>query len=112
MSTRFLQIVLVLGLVTVGIGWWLDTVVNHLRDVRATTSDAVLTSPSPTPEQLTAANQARSDFGKWHTYSLFANFATVALVTVGMALAAQLPSSNGEAPTSSVAPREEVAAAP
>ncbi|MBY0526571.1 MAG: glycerol-3-phosphate 1-O-acyltransferase PlsY [Gemmataceae bacterium] len=103
-------VVLVLGLVSVGIGWWLDIVVNRLRDTRATTSDVVLTSAAPTPVQLDAANQARAEFGKWHMFSLFANFATVALVTVGMTLAAQLPPSNGEAQTL-VAPRETVASA-
>ena len=39
----------------------------------------------------TVAASARAEFGKWHGYSLMLNMATLALVTAGMALAAQLP---------------------
>ena len=84
-------VVLAVALVTVGIGWWLDREVGERRDKRRDTSDAVLLNPQPTPEMIAAADAARADFGKWHGYSLIANFATILLVLVGMALAAQLP---------------------
>ncbi len=86
------------ALVAVGIGWWLEHKVGARRVVRSETSDAVLQAASPTPEMLKAAVQARADFGRWHGYSLLANFAAILLVLVGMALAAQLPAvpANGD----------------
>lgn len=108
---KFRALVLLVALVTVGVSWWLDYVVNQLRDTRATTSDVVLRSAAPSGAEIEAANLARAEFGTWHTYSLFANFATVLLVGIAMALAAQLPaapSAQQAAPTS----REEMAATP
>jgi glycerol-3-phosphate acyltransferase PlsY len=88
---RWRVIVLVLALAGAGVGWLLDLEVERLREVRSATSDAVLTSAAPTPEQVAAADEARAKFGTWHTYSLFANFGTLALVTAAMAMAAALP---------------------
>jgi hypothetical protein len=34
---------------------------------------------------------ARTEFGRWHLWSLVLNFVTIILVTIAMALAAQLP---------------------
>jgi hypothetical protein len=43
-------------------------------------------------EQSKAASvAARKDFGTWHLWSLLLNMVTIGLVTVAMALAAQLP---------------------
>jgi len=79
-----------------GAGWWLEGEVEALREKRSATSDAVLTSESPSSEQVRAAEEARATFGTWHTYSLFTNFGTLALVTAAMAMAAFLPSKSGE----------------
>jgi hypothetical protein len=88
---RVRLVVLVLALASVGAGWWLDQVVSNLRIERSAKSDVVLFGHQTSPEATQAADQVRAEFGRWHGYSLLANFATVGLVTVAMALAAQLP---------------------
>jgi hypothetical protein len=88
---RVRAVVLLLALAGAGAGWWLEHEVESLRDVRYKTSDAVLMSPAPSAEEVRAADEARATFGIWHTYSLFANFGTLALVTVAMAMTAYLP---------------------
>jgi hypothetical protein len=72
-------------------GWVLEGKVEALREKRSETSDAVLTSTAPSPEQVRSADEARAEFGAWHGYSLLANFGTLLLATVAMALAAYLP---------------------
>lgn len=99
--TRF--IVVVLALVTVGTGWWLERVVHNKGVVREQTSEVVLRSPQPSDQQIQEADQARADFGQWHVYSLLVNFATVGLVLVAMAMAAALPARPVE--TSRTVPR-------
>jgi hypothetical protein len=89
--------VLFLALVSVGVGWWLELTVHDLRGPRNSLTDAVLRAPSPDPAEVHAAEEARATFGRWHFYSLLANFATLGLATVGMALAAHLPR-EGERP--------------
>jgi hypothetical protein len=84
-------VLLLLALAGAGAGWWLEREVEALRQKRSETSDVVLTSAAPSAEQLRAAEEARARFGTWHTYSLFANFGTLALVTVAMGMAAFLP---------------------
>jgi glycerol-3-phosphate acyltransferase PlsY len=84
---------LLLGLVTVLAGWPLEHKVAELRDPRNRAVDAYL-SADTTTEALAQMQAARSDFGRWHFYSLMLNFATVLLVTGGMALAAYLPPSD------------------
>jgi acyl-phosphate glycerol 3-phosphate acyltransferase len=91
--------VLVLALLGVAGGWWMERVVHGLREERGQAMDAVLLGAEPTRDQVARAEAARAEFGRWHGYSLLVNFATVALVTVGMALAARLPSAAGEGPT-------------
>lgn len=83
--------VLLLGVVSVGVGWWLEREVEARRIPRNELSDEVLKSAAPTPEQVQKASDARADFGRWHLYSLMVNFLTIILVTIAMALAAQLP---------------------
>jgi hypothetical protein len=70
--------VLALALATVLAGWPLAQKVSSLRAERYS-ADRVI------------AESARAAFGTWHGYSLFLNFATLGLVTAGMALAARLP---------------------
>jgi hypothetical protein len=101
--------VLLLALTTVAGGWLLERVVSGLRDQRSETTDRVLRSPAPDPASIEAAEQARAEFGRWHTYSLMVNFATLLLVTVAMAMAAQLPAS---APSPQRAPLEAGTAVP
>jgi hypothetical protein len=84
----------VVALATVGLGWWLESVVTELRIPRNELTDAVLTASAPTREQVEKALAARAEFGRWHGYSLMQNFATLALVTVVTALAGHLPNRN------------------
>ncbi len=87
-------LLLVALLVTLG-GWWLEGKVSDLRIPRNEKTDRVLKTTHPTQEEIAAAKQARDEFTQWHLASLFQNFLTLALVTVAMALAAQLPA-NGQ----------------
>jgi hypothetical protein len=82
-------VVLLLALVTVAIGGWMEGVVHELREKRSDATDAALIDPEPAKVQ--AAEEARAAFGRWHFYSLMVNFATLGLVTVGMVLVARLP---------------------
>ena len=70
-----------LALLTALAGWWLEEEVSRLRRPRHTLTDAVLTTPSPSAEQVEQARQARVAFGTWHGYSLVQNFTTLLLVT-------------------------------
>jgi acyl phosphate:glycerol-3-phosphate acyltransferase len=88
---RIRIVLLVLALLTAGIGWWMEGVISSMRADRERLSDEVITSASPNQETLAAANQVRADFGKWHGFSLMQNGATFLLVLSAMALAAQLP---------------------
>jgi hypothetical protein len=91
MVHRLRLALVLLALVVVGVGWWMESVVAELRITRTNTSDAVLQTTLPSPEQLEQANLCRASFARWHAYSLMLNLSTVALVTVAMALAAVLP---------------------
>jgi len=82
---------LALALVGVAVGWWLERKVDELRVPRNNFTDEVLRSPAPSADMVQKAVEARAAFGAWHGYSLIVNFLTLALVAVGMALAAQLP---------------------
>jgi hypothetical protein len=84
-------IVLALALAGAGVGWWLEREVEALRGPRDTATEAELTAASPSEEQKQAAAAARAKFGEWHLYSLCANFGTLALVTVAVAMTAFLP---------------------
>lgn len=86
-------VVLVLGVVSVGVGWWLEREVEALRVPRNDLSDEVLRSAAPSAELVQKATDARIAFGRWHLYSLLVNFVTILLVTIAMALAAALPGS-------------------
>lgn len=88
---RWRGAVLLLALLGASAGLWLERQVEELRVKRSEASDIVLKSEAPTSDQVAAANEARARFGTWHTYSLFANFGTLALVTVAMGMAAFLP---------------------
>jgi acyl-phosphate glycerol 3-phosphate acyltransferase len=92
---RVRTLVLLLALLGVVVGWALEEEVSRLRGPRNDTTDAVLLSPAPGAELIARADAARAAFGRWHACSLLANFATLLLVTVAMALAAQLPGPSG-----------------
>jgi acyl-phosphate glycerol 3-phosphate acyltransferase len=97
---RWRTVLLVGALVSVGLGWYLEYKVEARREVRSDTSDKVLRATQPSAERIQAANDARKDFGRWHFYSLMANFLTVLLVTLTMALTALLPTRTRIGPAS------------
>jgi acyl-phosphate glycerol 3-phosphate acyltransferase len=83
---------LLLAVATVIIGWPLEHKVSELRGPRYAAMDEYLKSDtSDIAARKNAALDAIREFGTWHTISLFLNFATIALVTVAMMLAARLP---------------------
>jgi hypothetical protein len=97
-------VVLFLALTTVLVGWPLERHVGELRHVRNQASDQVMqdlkwaaAAPSDpvamkaVDEARAASAAARKDFASWHVLSLMLNMVTIALVTVAMALTAQLP---------------------
>lgn len=83
---------LILGLLLVVIGYPVERQVSQLRVERGQAMDAVLRLQGTAPEAIqTTAAELRSAFGTWHGYSVLLNLGTVFVVTVAMALAAQLP---------------------
>jgi glycerol-3-phosphate acyltransferase PlsY len=88
--------VLLAALIAVGVGWWLDHVVEGLRGPRYELTDAVLRSPHPLPADVAAAEEARATFLAWHSASLIDNLVALLLVTLALALAARLPEAGGE----------------
>jgi glycerol-3-phosphate acyltransferase PlsY len=90
---RVRAMILVAALLTVAAGVWVERVVEEFRVPRNDATDVVLSSPSPTADEISQAETARANFGRWHGYSLSLNMITLLLVTVAMALAAALPSS-------------------
>ncbi len=90
-------VLLVALVVTLG-GWWLEGKVEDLRQPRDEKADRVLKSHDATDAQIAAAEAARNEFMKWHGYSLMQNFVTLVLITIAMALAAQLPAAGGQTP--------------
>jgi len=85
--------VLLTALITVALGWWLEHVVEDLRGPRNSTFDAMVRQSTPHVEDVRAAVEARKEFARWHLASLGLNMVTVVLVTIAMAQAAYLPSS-------------------
>jgi acyl phosphate:glycerol-3-phosphate acyltransferase len=83
--------ILLAALLTVGLGWWLDRIVEDLRGPRNDTFDAMVRHSPPRAEDIAAAVAARRAFALWHLSSLGLNMVTVLLVTIGMAQAAYLP---------------------
>jgi acyl phosphate:glycerol-3-phosphate acyltransferase len=83
--------VLLAALITVGLGWWLERVVDDLRGPRNSTFDTMVRHSPPRDEDVRAAVEARQTFARWHLYSLGLNMVTVLLVTIAMAQAAYLP---------------------
>src|SRR5262249_2856789 len=88
---RVRAVLLLVALITVGVGWWLDVKVEALRGPRNDKTDAVLRNPQPSSQEIREAEEARATFGQWHGYSLLVNFGTLALVTVATGMAATLP---------------------
>ena len=83
--------VLLAALSLAAAGWGVQRFVEGMRLSRNERTDiALLTSP-PDSAQIRAAEEARAEFDRWHGMSVVLNLATLALATVGMALAARLP---------------------
>ena len=103
-------VLLALALAGVSLGWWMERVVAGLRGPRDDLTELVLAIPSPAdtaPDLLQRADQARTEFVHWHSYSLLDNFVVLLLVTAAMALAAQLPAPLEDSEKKNVAPRPE-----
>jgi acyl phosphate:glycerol-3-phosphate acyltransferase len=88
--------VLVSALTTVALGWPIERIVSDMRVVRNEAGDQVLhkmaTRDAPDEAKARANfDAARHEFFMWHLWSLLLNMVTVLLVTIAMALAAQLP---------------------
>ncbi|HVS34019.1 MAG TPA: glycerol-3-phosphate 1-O-acyltransferase PlsY [Gemmataceae bacterium] len=94
-------VLLAAALVGVGLGWWMEGVVAGLREPRDRLTDEVLKEAPPKAEDVQKAEEARSAFLQWHSYSLLDSCVVVLLVAVAMALAAQMP-----APAASPAPAD------
>ena len=98
-KVRAVLVLLALG--TVVAGWPIERKVGELRDVRNKAADTARETdekragsnygPPTQAQAVEVAQMARDDFARWHLYSLFLNFVTLALVTGVMALAARLP---------------------
>jgi acyl-phosphate glycerol 3-phosphate acyltransferase len=95
-------VVLVLAVTTVVLGWPIEQQVSELRHKRNEASDALLarlradksfgiTNGREAEALRHEAVAARQEFGVWHLWSLLLNMVTILLVTIAMALAAQLP---------------------
>lgn len=94
-ANRARAIALALAFLTVLAGWPMARYVGQLRTARYTAETAA-SAPGAPPETAATADAARQSFGRWHGYSLLLNFVTLALVAVGMALAARLPLGSGD----------------
>lgn len=92
---RWRSAILLTALITVMIGWPLERKVSDLRDPRNQATDLYLLSRAA---DATTMKNARSEFGRWHLYSLLLNFVTLLLVTGGMALTVKLPESPCDTP--------------
>jgi hypothetical protein len=109
---RLRTLVLLLALLGVGAGWGLEIKVSQLRGSRNKITDSVLISHTPSAELIARAGEARAAFSRWHVGSLLVNFTTLLLVTVAMALAAQLPVSEAEPRTTADKEKFKPAAVP
>jgi hypothetical protein len=95
---RIRLVVIILGFLGAGAGWWLEREVHRLQVSRNDSTDDFLVAlaDKKTPESSLAtlqqnAEAARTAFGRWHGYSLMVNFATLLLATLALTLAAYLP---------------------
>lgn len=83
---------LLVALIAALVGWPVEEKVSDLRPVRNQKMDEYLQADSSaTAGTLKEMQAARSEFGLWHTISLFLNFATIMAVTGAMALAGNVP---------------------
>ncbi len=89
---RIRAYLLLAALIMVLVGWAVGQKVEELRLPRNQTIDAYLIAgPNQADSLLPIMESARSEFRRWHFYSLGLSFVTLFLVTAAMALAARLP---------------------
>jgi hypothetical protein len=81
--------ILIVAIAFVLVGWWLERKVNALRDPRNQAMEVYLQDRT-NADKVEAKDLARGEFGLWHTFSLFANFAVILCVTAAMAMAGNL----------------------
>jgi|ERR1019366_4625920 acyl-phosphate glycerol 3-phosphate acyltransferase len=79
---------LIAALALVLIGWPIEQHVSTLRTPRNQATEAYLQDRNPATQ--TAMQEARTEFGRWHFYSILLNLATIVCVTGAMALAGNL----------------------
>jgi hypothetical protein len=85
--------ILIVAVAFVLIGWWLERKVNELRVPRNQMMEVYLQDRT-NADKIAAKNEAREAFGRWHTYSLAANFAMILCVSAAMAMAGNLSNSS------------------
>lgn len=85
--------ILLLALISVAVGWWMEMKVSELRKPRNELTEKVLAveNQKPSETDIEKAKEARTTFTNWHLISLFTNFGTILLVTIGMGMASSLP---------------------
>jgi glycerol-3-phosphate acyltransferase PlsY len=92
---------LFVALAGVLIGWPVEQKVSELRVPRNEALDAYLrAAPSEAEAARLTLVEARREFGRWHTYSLLLNMATILAVTAALALAGNLPARAAQSSTS------------
>jgi hypothetical protein len=84
-------VVLLVGVASVALGWWLEQVVSDKGKLRNATSDVILRASPATEAQLQTAEADRKEFGQYHGYSMMVNLVTVLAAAGGMGMAAYLP---------------------
>jgi acyl phosphate:glycerol-3-phosphate acyltransferase len=96
------SIILIAGLATVVVGWPIERHVSELRVVRNQAADQLLLhrqTAQPVEQFQASWDAAKKEFAGWHVVSLLLN-----MVTIAMALAAQLPAVERQANTAVPAP--------
>jgi hypothetical protein len=89
-KARLIVLIFANLLMLAGLG--LERKVSELRGPRNNATDALLIAAPNIPEDIyNEAADARKAFGMWHGISTTLNLGTIILVSIAMALAAQLP---------------------
>lgn len=80
---------LIVAILFVLVGWWMERRVHELRIPRNQTTEVFLADPNDAAKQA-EMETARGEFVRWHLYSVLLNVITIAFVTGAMALAGNL----------------------
>jgi acyl-phosphate glycerol 3-phosphate acyltransferase len=93
--------VVLLALTTVVLGWPVEQKVGELRQTRNAAADVLiekLKTPawSEVPQERANWEAAKSEFARWHLWSLSLNMVTIVLVGLAMAMTIALPGPQGD----------------